>query len=583
MAVQGKRASDQFSSNEDLKVYCQPCDEEGTKLPAHGYCTDCKEHLCKTCYKAHKKHKHSKHHTLLKGSNMPKVLHQPSTATHTGKSDQLTTPCGKHQKEMIKFYCNDHEELLCSVCVTLEHQATSCEVDYIPDISDDIIGSKEYQVILKVVDTTSDQYQQIVEDVKKMTNKSNTSVKGALADINKFRQEFNQRLDELERQTKDAAKVIEQENNKQLKAVEATCEEITKSLKTSADAIKQLNTSKQADKLFMELKLAEKTLRDVERKTLQLSSFAIKELKFKAKQPTVDLLKTEKSLGTQRTINIKSQSAQLKCRQSSHQGEIGVKTSKDKTTCWITGMTLLTPDLVVITDHYNKAVKIVDTSSQSVSEQLQLGYEKDDAPWNITTVTSTELAVTLPYKQAIQFISVSSNKLKRKNTIMLDGHCYGISCNQGKLVVTYLGPAKLQILDMNGTILATIEGETIFQNPCYVTCNRCSIYVSDRLMQSVIRLNWQGDVIESYSDMGETRGISLSGDGTIFVCDRKRNVIEEISGDCSTGKIVLQGLNRPYTVCWSEETKMVYYSCDAEDKRNGNFLHSYKLSETLNV
>ncbi|XP_060576859.1 uncharacterized protein LOC132734162 [Ruditapes philippinarum] len=498
-------------------------------------------------------------------------------------SGQITSSCCKHQKEMIKFYCNDHEELLCSVCVTLEHQATSCKVDYIPDISDDIIGSKEYQVILKAVDSTSDQYQQIVEDFKKMTNKSNTSLKDALADIYKFRQEFNQKLDELEKQTKDAAKVIEQENSNHMKAVETACEDIIKSLKTSADTIKQLNTSKQADKLFMELKLAEKTLRDVERKTLQLSSCAIKEIKFKAVQATADLLKTEKSIDTQRTINIKSQSVQLKCRQFLHQGKISVKTSKDKTTCWITGMTLLTPDLLVITDHYNNAVKMVDGGSQSVSDQLQLSYEKDDAPWSITAITSTELAVTFPYKQAIQFISISSNKLKRKHTMKVNGHCYGISCNQDKLVVTYLCPTKLQILDMNGTILVTIDGKNIFQNPCFVTSNRCSIYVSDRLMQSLTRLNWQGDVLESYGDMGETRGISLSGDGTVFVCDRKRNVIEEISGDCSTGKIVLQGLNRPYTVCWSEETKMVYYSCEVEDEKHDNFLHSFKLSDTLNI
>jgi hypothetical protein len=48
--------------------------------------------------------------------------------------------------------------------------------------------------------------------------------------------------------------------------------------------------------------------------------------------------------------------------------------------CWIAGMTLLTPDLLIITDHRNKAVKMVDTSSQSVSDQIQL----DVQPWDIT-------------------------------------------------------------------------------------------------------------------------------------------------------------------------------------------------------
>ncbi|XP_060597537.1 uncharacterized protein LOC132751390 isoform X2 [Ruditapes philippinarum] len=580
MAVSGKKASKQFSSSttmasdEDLQIYCQPCDEEGPRLPAHGYCTDCKEHLCKNCFTAHKVSRASKHHILQDATNMPKVLQQPSTSIHTGQSDVLTTPCLKHSKEMIKFYCNDHTKLLCSVCVTLEHQTTSCKVDYIPDISGDIIDSKEYQVILNAVNTTCDKFQQKVEDVKKMTYKSNSSLKDALAEIKKFRQEINQRLDELERQAEDAAKVIEQENNKHLKAVETTCEDITKSLKASSDKIKQLNTSKQADELFMELKLAEKTMKDIEKKAIEFSSYNIKEHNFKANVAILSNLKAEKSFGTltQRTLNKEALPIQIQSRQSSHEGEICVKTSQDNKKCWITGMSLLTPDLLIITDIDNKAVKMVDTSSQSVFHQLQL----DDWPWDITTVTSADLAVTI--NQKIQFISISSNKLIKKHTVKVDGDCYGISCYQGKFVVSFAEPAKLQILDLNGTIQTTIDGNNIFKHPWYITCNRSSVYVSDKDMKTVTRLNWQGDVLGSYSGMSGPRGMSLSDDGTVFVCDTERNVIEEISGDCSTGNVVLKNLKSPYAVCWCGETKKLYFSGRHGYEKYDNFLHTYKLS-----
>ncbi|XP_060568781.1 uncharacterized protein LOC132727327 [Ruditapes philippinarum] len=583
MAVSGKKASKQFlssttsmASDEDFQIYCQPCDEEGHRLPVHGYCTDCKEHLCKNCYTAHKVSRLSKHHTLQDATNMPKVLQQPSTSIHTGQSDVLTTPCLKHPQERIKFYCNDHKKLLCSVCVALEHQATSCKVDYIPDISGDIVDSKQYQVILNAVNTTSDKFQQRVDDVKNMTNKSNSSLKDALAAIKKFRQEINQRLDDFERQTEDAAKVIEQENNKHLKAAETTCKDMKKSLKTSLDNIKQLNISKQANKLFMELKLAEKTIQNMEGKTQQLLSYDIKEHNFRSNNVILNLIKTEKSLGTltQKTFYTESQSVQIKSRQFSHEGKICVKTSKDKSRCYITGMTLLTPDLLIITDCNNNAVKMVDTSSQSVSDQLQL----DNEPWDITTVTSTELAVTLPDKQTIQFISISSNKLIKKHTVKVGGDCYGVSCYQGKLVVSLLYPAKLQILDMNGTILTTIDGKNIFKNPWYIIYNRSSIYVSDCYRKTVTILNWQGDAMGSYSGMSDPRGMSLSDDGTVFLCDMDRNVIEEISGDCSTGKVVLQDLKRPQAVCWCRETKKLYYSCSAVDTKYYNSIHIYKLS-----
>ncbi|XP_053390302.1 uncharacterized protein LOC128553205 [Mercenaria mercenaria] len=85
-----------------------------------------------------------------------------------------------------------------------------------------------------------------------MTGNSNSSLADVLADIKKFRKEINQRLDELERQA-DAAKTIKQENAKNLKTTEITCDDVTKSLKIMYHAIEHFNTSKQADRLFMKV------------------------------------------------------------------------------------------------------------------------------------------------------------------------------------------------------------------------------------------------------------------------------------------------------------------------------------------
>jgi DNA-binding beta-propeller fold protein YncE len=97
-------------------------------------------------------------------------------------------------------------------------------------------------------------------------------------------------------------------------------------------------------------------------------------------------------------------------------------------------------------------------------------------------------------------------------------------------------------------------------------------------MLTVTRLNWQVEVIGSYSGMSYPMGISLSYDGTVFVCDNVSYVIEEILGDCSTGKSVLENLNDPYTVSWCGETKKLYYSCHSSNEKIANFLYIYKLS-----
>ncbi|XP_060565396.1 uncharacterized protein LOC132724546 [Ruditapes philippinarum] len=408
MAVPGKKASKQFllsttskASDEDLQDNCQHCDDEGTKVPAHEYCSYCKEHLCENCFINHKKHKRFKQDTLSVALSMPKSLQQTTTSTCTTLLYDRTTSCQEH-------------------------------------------NSKPNEAI----------------------------------------------------STKKATK--------------------------SLAIVKQ------------------KTLTD-------------------------------------------SQSGQINPRQFSFQGEICVKTSKDSgfhkpcwiKRCWITGMTLLTPDVLIITDYNNRAVKMVDTRSQSITDQLQLGTQ----PWDITKITSTELAVTLYRQHEILFISVASKKLSTERSLKVDGDCNGISYFQAKLVVSISKPAKLQILDMNGTTLTTIDGKAngIFENPIYVTTNISSIYVSDYDLKTVTRLNWQGDVISTYS-MTKNRGMSLSDDGTVFVCDKEKNVIDVISGDCSTGKVVLQDRTNPHAVCWCGETNKLYYSCDPRQAHFNDFLHIYKLS-----
>jgi hypothetical protein len=277
MAVPGKKNTKQFTSSttsmgsdEDLKVYCQPCDRDGPRLPAHGYCTNCSEHLCETCFTAHRRHTLSRHHTLLDKTNMPQTL-SPVT-----QPDNFIKPCPKHNIEMIKFYCHDHKALLCSVCVTLNHTATSCKVNYIPDISGQIIDSKEYQDVLKELNYMAERSSQSLQYMKKINDVSNKSLTEVLADISKFRADINQRLDEMERQVKEAAKVIQEDNSKNLKSIEKECRDVLKSLKTSTDAMKHFNTSKQANDLFMELKHAEQMIKEYEKSVSTLSNLKSK-------------------------------------------------------------------------------------------------------------------------------------------------------------------------------------------------------------------------------------------------------------------------------------------------------------------
>jgi hypothetical protein len=252
--------------------------------------------------------------------------------------------------------------------------------------------------------------------------------------------------------------------------------------------------------------------------------------------------------------------------------KIGIKTSKDTLDCNISGMTLLTSDLLIITDYNNKTIKIVDISSKSV----QAPHKLDSEPFDVTTVSQNEVAVTLPFHKTIQFFSVSRNNLRQKHTLKVDGECFGISCHKDKMVVSYLNRAKIQILLINGTVLQTIQDENIFKNPEYITTSDTYIFVSVYLLKTVAKLNWQCEVTGKYVCTAGPLGLTMSDDGTVFVCINN-NTIDEISGDCSKGQVVVKDIQYPQAVNWSAETCTLYTSSRVTPECD--FIKLFKLSK----
>ncbi|XP_053407735.1 uncharacterized protein LOC123547507 [Mercenaria mercenaria] len=584
MAVSGKKApAVSTGSGEDFEIFCQPCDLDDIRLPAFGYCTNCEEHLCESCFNHHKKPKPLRHHILLDKQNMPQTQQIPSKSTHAGQPDDLTTPCTEHKREIIKFYCHDHKVLLCTVCVTLGHSLTSCHVNYIPDISKQSINSSEYRDTIKDIDNIAERYHKLTEDLRRMTTNSNNSLSDVLIDLKKFRKEINQRLDELEKEAEDRANALKDDNNKRLTAMETASENITKCLKASTDSIKQLNTSKQADRLFMELKSAQKLIEvSKEKLSLQAPHADVNKYQFQPNLAISSFLK-EKSLGTIRQ-KAKEQSnpppvVSLQPLKYSHQGSVSVKTTQDKNMCYVTGMALLTPSKLVLTDYNNQSIKMIDTNSNSISHQLK----PETAPGDLTLVTRDQLAVTLPGKNKIQFVSASSNKLSLKHTFKVDdGFCNGLSCYQEKLVVSFVKPSKLQIIDLNGKVLKTIitnsKGEDIFTWPNFVTSNSHSIYVSDESRPALIRLNWHGKLRGIYKAIQRPTGIAMLEDGSILVNNYPNGDIQHLSCDLSKSSIVLKDLTKPFAICCSGTDNKLYISLNSSEEKNDNYIQIFKMS-----
>jgi hypothetical protein len=451
-------------------------------------------------------------------------------------------------------------------------------VDYIPDISGQILDSTEFRETLKDTDKLTNKCSQITSGLKQRVAESTTSLEDAIAKIENYRKKINKRLDELEKEVKDAAFTIQHDNNKKLRTTETTCDDIDKELQASADTLKHLNANKKTDQLFTELKIAQQLIQDNNNIISQLPTINdIVEYIFEPNQAIKKVIQDEKSLGTLSSKKLK-QPAEPKnqgavaMKLSTHR-RIYAKTSSGEKNCWISGIAVSNQNQLFAADYYYDSLKMIDIINGDI-KQLQL----DSKPWDITMVTTDSLAVTLPDSKTIQFISFSPDSLSLKNKLKVDGECYGISHHQRKLAVTFANPGKLQIMDLKENTEVTVDkdsnGDNIFRKPWYVTTNSHSIYISNDGNDEVLRFNWQGEMIGAVR-IRRPRGITLLNDGSLSVNSYASDCIYRVSDECKDSKIILKNVDRPYAACWCPESSTLCVSSLTEDSGD-NYIKVYK-------
>ncbi|KAL4216740.1 hypothetical protein ACF0H5_024463 [Mactra antiquata] len=287
-------------SDAQYELVCIPCHSKHFDKPAHGYCIDCSEHLCSECFKYHTIPKPIRHHRLLDSNSMPQTqnLNDNSTAV-----DNLTTPCKDHTGKILKLYCNDHNMLLCTICVALKH-SKSCNVEYIPDISKKMLKSDVLHDIIERTEEVMNRCDSIKKQAHGNANKSSSSLRKALADVQKCRSDINRRLNELEAELTKTIDAAIQQNGKGVDSIETICDDIKKDVQLKNESLTHLNETKQANNLFVHMHETAKLLDSHEENILAIEEEdRPEEYQFVPNKTLQDLLQQNNSLGVLSTIN----------------------------------------------------------------------------------------------------------------------------------------------------------------------------------------------------------------------------------------------------------------------------------------
>ncbi|XP_060571554.1 transcription intermediary factor 1-beta-like [Ruditapes philippinarum] len=288
MEVPGKFA---VSSEQDSNLYCLPCNREGLKEPAFGYCQDCEEHLCESCYKHHRKPKPTMNHVLLDKGRMPQ-----QSKTGNVNNDQITDFCTKHSDKPVEFYCNTHDSNLCYVCVTLEHK--HCKVDYIPDVSGNVSG--ELEKLIDRMETLMQKCKSNIKIAETATANIEQMYKAVVEDIQVFRNEINECLDKMEAEIMRDAKSRSLTAKSKQENVKTGSLHIAEEMSSTMSMLKSLSDENKRNKLFIEMKHVEPQVSRLsdEEKQLVEDNKTDGEVKFIRNEMMLSQLQNNKYIGT---------------------------------------------------------------------------------------------------------------------------------------------------------------------------------------------------------------------------------------------------------------------------------------------
>lgn len=268
------------------------------------------------------------------------------------------------------------------------------------------------------------------------------------------------------------------------------------------------------------------------------------------------------------------QGAHLKTVTTNPKLNIYVDVTETKGDSLITGISLLSPDSVLLADNRKKMVYIGYHRSRNI-KCLRL----DSKPWDVATLLNNKAATTLPDENAIQIFSTQI-PMSLTRRIPTSTTCYGIDATEEIICVSLVHPGRVEVFTYSGTIVNTImkvvDGSSLFSLPYYlrVGTENCKIvfYVTDYNFNKLFKMSLKSEVIFTYTHDGiaRPRGLDVTDVGNILVCGSENDTVQVVNPDGTFDRNRFgeeDGIKKPYAVCYNTHNNIVYVSCGDRPNR----------------
>ncbi|XP_060597595.1 uncharacterized protein LOC132751456 [Ruditapes philippinarum] len=576
----GEQINTDILSDEVFDVLCTICKSKSKNTEGVKFCVDCQDYFCVICVQVHSQVPVLAGHKMfdkslvtpgiIKGHPIApevpvcagnKVLDksQVKSGTSKGLPRAPEERCDRHSHKHIDMYCQNHDNVGCSTCMAVDHR--SClDIVYIPEFIQNNTyqsASIEIQTKLKEISKTlAEQVTNFKQDKQRLLKRKVE----LLADIRKFRQEINDQLDKLEKNSineiEDMVKLLEDKIEDNLKKLQDNSSRVT----SAYDKLASSNTNQAEVFVFVKIgedaaNVADKCLEDTKRKHTG------EDIVFQPDKTILTLLQPYKAIGTPTEIDTKTAGTlfQIKGEQSCCVTP-GKYSSLESACC-------LKDGTIILADAYNKKLNRFHSNNYTVTDYCLPG-----GPRQVCSINTTQVAVTLPSQKEVHFISVEG-QMSSTNKINTGFECYGLAYTNDNLYVSdcdaevciyTLSGRRLKQLRINQSLFSGILNIFSSIRGLAVSKDATRMYVADA-RRGLIVLDNNENVISTFSCkrleqpeycyVTEAGGVLVSGyysnNVLQFTCDGEL-IGEVIKADSGKGKIA--------SVCCNQQMSKMYVS-----------------------
>ena len=155
--------------------------------PAVAFCVNCCEFLCKVCDEHHRSaRKTHKHEIVVAGGTLKKEEKESKTVAE--KCREPPMPCVIHDDEVLKFFCEQCEKLICRDCMELEHSDHRSQCNRVEAIATRAMeslktGTVKCQSALASVNETISKCKEIMQQVDSRKKEVDDTISKSLDQI----------------------------------------------------------------------------------------------------------------------------------------------------------------------------------------------------------------------------------------------------------------------------------------------------------------------------------------------------------------------------------------------------------------